>query len=440
MIIFSLVASHQDVDLNTVARLSTGAGGLTESLVSDGLLKGAVTLSTCNRLELYGELEETEGQDTEAALAEARGVITDRIAERSGLDAEYVTANMRAFSGTDTARHLFTVVSGLESAVVGEREITGQVRRALAEAQQKGLASGQLTRLFESAARTARQVGARTTLGERGRSIVSVALDLADDVTAGTWATRRALVFGTGAYAGATMAALRDRGCADIAVYSASGRAAAFTDKRGGTPVDEAGLFEAIREADVVIGCSGGSTPMGASQFPEGATTVVDLALTRDFDPNIADLPSVELITLESVRVAAPEEARESVVAATSIVEKAAQDFRASQSGRDMDQAIVALRKHTMAVLEAELQKVRSYHGCTAAGEQIEMVMRRMVRSLLHTPTVRAKQLAAEGRQQDYIVGLEALYGIELQPSPQSADLPYEPDDRAAPPAPQVAG
>ena len=266
MVLFCLVASHRTVDLNTVARLSTGALGVAEDAVSRGALAGAITLSTCNRLELYGELSEHDPRH----VARAQQELAERIAERAGLDERFVLETMDAYQGPEVPRHLFTVVSGLESAVVGEREITGQVRRALTQARQSGTASGHLVQLFEAAARTAREVGAHTGLGERGRSIVSVALDLADDVTPGDWPGRHALVFGTGAYAGATMAALRDRGCADIEVYSGSGRAEQFTDQRGGSPVTDAGLPAALRRADVIIGCSGGSAPMPAAAFPEG--------------------------------------------------------------------------------------------------------------------------------------------------------------------------
>lgn len=430
MVLFCLVASHRSVDLNTVARLSTGALGLAEEAVSEGALNGAVTLSTCNRLELYGELTTDQHGDPAAQVARAQQVLAERIAQRAGLDERFVLETMDAFTGVEVPQHLFTVVSGLESAVVGEREITGQVRRALNQAQQSGTVSGHLVQLFESAARTARDVGSRTELGERGRSIVSVALDLADDITARSWPERRALVFGTGAYAGATMAALRDRGCADIEVYSGSGRAEQFTDQRGGSPVSDTELPAALRRADVIIGCSGGSSPMSASSFPDGPRTVVDLALTRDFDPAIADLPHVELITLESVRVAAPEETGESVAAARDIVNQAAQKFEAAQNARAMDDAIVALRKHTMAVLDAEMEKVRSHHGCTGAEEQIEMALRRMVRSLLHTPTVRARQLASQGRADEYFTGLEALYGIEM-------GAPAHHDAQQSPPANQ---
>lgn len=438
MVLFCLVASHRTVDLNTVARLSTGALGVAEDAVSRGALAGAITLSTCNRLELYGELSEHDPRN----VARAQQELAERIAERAGLDERFVLETMDAYQGPEVPRHLFTVVSGLESAVVGEREITGQVRRALTQARQSGTASGHLVQLFEAAARTAREVGARTGLGERGRSIVSVALDLADDITPGDWPGRHALVFGTGAYAGATMAALRDRGCADIEVYSGSGRAEQFTDQRGGFPVTDAGLPAALRRADVIIGCSGGSAPMPAAAFPDGPRTVVDLALARDFDPAVADLPGVELITLESVRVAAPEETSESVSAAREIVERAARGFETSQNARSMDQAIVALRKHTMAVLDSELDKVRAHHGCTGAEEQIEMAMRRMVRSLLHTPTVRARQLAAEGRADEYITGLEALYGLEVA-VPEASDAAQEPPAEQSPsdaPRPRAVG
>ena len=298
--------------------------------------------------------------------------------------------------------------------MVGEREIAGQVRRALASAQEEGTVPGELVQLFEHAAHTARQVGQHTTIGSQGRSIVSVALDLADAVAEKDWKTRRALVFGTGAYAGATIAALRERGCEDIWVNSRSGRAPEFAAKRDVRAVPKGETYKAMEQADVIVGCSGGSDPLSPAEIPPGHHTILDLALSRDFDPAIADLPQVELITLESVRLAAPEETEEAVATAERIVESETQAFAARQKTRNIDSAIVALRSHTMEVLDEELDKVRSQFGCTAATEQLELAMRRMVKSLLHTPTIRAKQLATQGRTSDYIVALETLYGITI--------------------------
>ena len=306
--------------------------------------------------------------------------------------------------------------------MVGEREIAGQVRRALAAAQAKAQEDGvtlpgELVQLFEHAAHTARQVGQHTALGAQGRSIVSVALDLADEVAEKGWSTRRALIFGTGAYAGATIAALRERGCTDIWVNSRSGRAPEFAAKRDVFAVPEGGMEQAMAEADVIIGCSGGSDPLLPEQIPAGHHTILDLALSRDFDPSVADLPNVELITLESVRLAAPEETEESVATATRIVESELAAFVSRQRSRTIDSAIVALRSHTMDVLDSELEKVRNQFGCGAATEQFELAMRRMVKSLLHTPTVRAKKLASEGRAEDYVQALETLYGIQVEES-----------------------
>lgn len=449
VVLFSVVASHRDVDLATVARLADGAKGLPTEMINLGVLKGAVVLSTCNRLEIYGELQ--NNSPSAEVLSATYTDIVDFLADRAQLEAEDIATSLRALTDTETAHHLFTVVSGLESAVVGEREITGQVRRALTKAQREGTATTELVRLFEAAAHTAREVGTHTSLGERGRSIVSVALDLADDVASERWPDRRALVFGTGAYAGATMAALRDRGCADIEVYSASGRADQFTANRGGTPVAADQLEAALSRCDIVIGCSGGAEPIPAHEIPPQPLTVVDLALSRDFAPSVAALENVELITLESVKLAAPEETDESVDAARRIVDQAATRFHNQRTGRDMDAAIVALRQHTMGVLEQELEKIRQHHGCSGSHEQVAFAMRRMVKSLLHEPTVRARQLAEEGRADDYLTGLEALFGITVPPQgrPPTAEevapsaISYASSHTAEPrlpSAPQVAG
>ena len=99
----------------------------------------------------------------------------------------------------------------------------------------------------------------------------------------------------------------------------------------------------------------------------------------------------------------------------------AASAFEQEREARSVDSAIVALRRHTMNVLDAEMEKVRARHGCTAAAEEVEFALRRMVKQLLHVPTVRARELAANGQQDDYVAALEALYGITVEPSPGTA-------------------
>lgn len=418
VVLMSLIASHAELDLETVARLSAAAGSLSpSSLAASPALQGTVILSTCNRFEIYAEAGEHDGVDA------ARSALVDQVAGAAGMDRDQVSEALTTRSGADTVRHLFSVGAGLDSAVVGEREIAGQVRRALIEAQAAGTATGRLTKLFQSASRAAKEVQTSTTLGSRGKSIVSVALDLAEDVEPGAWAERTVVLFGTGAYAGATLKLLEERGARTIGVYSASGRAEEFVASRGGVALDGDDLALWLAQADVIIGCSGGSQRLEREDLtevraPGRPLIAIDLALSHDFDPALDELDGVSLLTLESVRMAAPTEQVDSVRRASEIVAQATEEFERDQRQRTADSAIVALRRHTRSVLESEVSKVRAQHGCTAAAEEVEFAMRRMVKQLLHVPTVRAREMAAEGRIEDYTDALESLFGIEVPVSP----------------------
>lgn len=432
------MATHADIDLETVALLSTGASELaTSALAGSPVVAGAIVLATCNRFEIYGEAHRQDD------VEDARLALIAQLSGSTGLNEQLVASSFSTRTGADVTRHLFSVSSGLDSAVVGEREIAGQVRRALITAQHEGTASSGLVRLFQAASKTAKDVGAQTALGARGLSVVSVALDLATELSVNPdWSTKKVVVFGTGAYAGATMSLLRERGCTDVSVYSSSGRAAGFVATRGGTALDGDSLPAAVAAADVMIGCSGSDTRVEASELASVRASspqpliAIDLALTHDFDPAVGGLDGVELLTLESVRLAAPQEQSESLAQASSIVAGAASAFEQEREARSVDSAIVALRRHTMNVLDAEMEKVRARHGCTAAAEEVEFALRRMVKQLLHVPTVRARELAANGQQEDYVAALEALYGITVeQPVAKASDAgcPVEHQDRSAP-------
>ena len=419
---FSLVAAHTWLDLETVARLASGASEVSDTVCPDAI-SGVVTLSTCNRVEVYAD---AGSKDIDQAADE----ILHTIADSTGLSYDEVASAFRLYRNDAAVRHLFEVGSGLKSAVVGEREIAGQVRRALAEARQAGHTTGSLTKLFETASRTAKDIGAQTALGSTGRSIVSVALDLATELRAGTsvvgarrfWEDANILLVGTGAYAGTTLAQLEARGAKNVAVHSSSGRAQQFVADRGDWAMALGGaeVEGAFAEADVLIGVSGGERTVSAQQLQqlrEGAShrlTVLDLALTHDFDPAIGDLPAVDLITLESVKMAAPSEQQASITQAQQLVDRAVDDYLHEKRERTASDAIVTLRGHTMAVLEEEMARVRDRHGCTAAAEEVQLAMRRMVRQMLHEPTIRARQAAANGTLDEYEAALETVFGLDV--------------------------
>lgn len=419
MVFFSLIASHTKLDLETVAQLSTGADRVLSCLPEDNVVRGGVVLATCNRFELYIE---AAGSGHEA-VQQAAHQVYQAISVSCGVAYEIIVSAFSLKISDEAVRHLFEVGSGLNSAVIGEREIAGQVRRALSDAQDEHTATGYLNRLFESVTRTAKEVGAKTELGAQGRSVVSVALDLTEDLATDPdfWAKANIVLIGTGAYAGTAMAQLRARGANNIAVHSSSGRAADFVADRGGVALTDSTLLSAVQQADVLIGCSGGERRLSFEQLRQvraespGQLAVLDLALSHDFDPQVAELAGVELITLESVKNAAPQSADEALLQAQSIVERAIGEFLTEQLERTATDAIVALREHTHEVLEAEMAKVRSRHKCTAAAEEVEFALRHLVRELLHVPTVRAKELAASGRAAEYIAALESLYNIDQQ-------------------------
>ncbi|PXA77411.1 glutamyl-tRNA reductase [Auritidibacter sp. NML100628] len=422
--LFSLVAAHTWLDLETVAELSNGVPGVASTVENSPHLQGAVSLSTCNRVEVYAEIA------TGADAAQAQVDILQSIADQTGLRLDQVRDAFHILPHDETVRHLFEVGAGLKSAVVGEREIAGQVRRALTEAKQANTTTGNLTKLFETASRTAKQVGTETALGSTGRSVVSVALELATQIRAGStvvatkrfWEDANVLLVGTGAYAGTTIAQLEQLGARNVAVYSSSGRAEQFVADRGdwAMAVDSDMVHEAFAEADVVIGVSGQERTISKPELQRLRSglphrlTIIDLALSHDFDPDIADLDGVDVVTLESVKMAAPDEQQESITRAKGLVDQAVEDFLSESKQRSASDAIVTLREHTQSVLEDEIARVRQRHGCTAAAEEVELAMRRMVRQLLHEPTVRARHLAEEGRLADYELALETIFGLDV--------------------------
>ena len=157
------MATHADIDLETVAQLSNGASGIATSALSGSpAVTGAVVLATCNRYEIYGDAPHAD--DVEAA----RAALVSQISGLSGLNEQLVSRSFSTRTGPEVSQHLFAVSAGLDSAVVGEREIAGQVRRALITAQHQGTASAGLVRLFQAASKTAKDVGAQTALGSRG--------------------------------------------------------------------------------------------------------------------------------------------------------------------------------------------------------------------------------------------------------------------------------
>lgn len=427
MVLLALSASHHDLDLDVLEQLSSGAQSVGPAAVADASVAGCVVLATCNRFELY--LDAVEGTAPDVAAKAA----VDAVAGATGLPADDVAHALRPRTGMfPVAQHLFGVASGLDSMVVGEREVAGQVRRALASAREDGTTSSDLERLFQWASRASRAVGAGTSLGSSGRSVVAVALDLAGDALGAALAPddaarnvaqdaapddalagRRALVVGTGTYARAVLSALERRGVHDVTIYSPSGRAAELAAARGLAAVPDGGLVDALAAADLVVTCSGALGPvLGPDDVraarPDGRpVAIVDLALRHDVDPAVARVPGVTFVDLGTVQQHAGYVAPE-VADGWQIVAEHAARFADTLSDRDVVPAVVALRAYVHEVLDDELRRSR------VSAPETERALRRFAGRLLHTSAVRARVHARRGTGAAYREAVETLLGVEL--------------------------
>jgi glutamyl-tRNA reductase len=418
-VLFCLTASHSNVDFDLLERVShTSADATARHLASLDIIRGAVVLSTCNRFEAYLDLDLAEPLAAPSVLAGEAIVSALVSAADDGpgatatatIDADRLRRTAATHTGEGAVRHLFAVTAGLESMVVGEEEIAGQVLRAAQHARRAGTMSPSLDRLFQRAARTSRSVRAVSDVSRADRSLARFALDMASSRIS-DWAAARVLIVGTGRYAATTIASLRARGAGDIRVHSATGRAEMFAAKYGLRAEPE--LPPAIADADVVITCTSRYTVAAEDVRPTGRLLIIDLGLPRNVDPGVAAVPDVELLDLELLALHAPIPALAD--AAHAIIGGAASEFAADAAAAP---AIVALRTHLDEVLSSELERVR---GRDDDG-RIEAALRHFAGVLAHGPSERARSLTSEGRGEEFAAGLAAVFGIDVPVAGSAAD------------------
>lgn len=396
--LFACTADHHRQGLTVVERITPQTEGLEAQLVQIPGVRGAIVLTTCNRVEVFGEL------DSPAVAAS----ITQVLHQRFGEDAEW----MDTLPSDQVIPHLFRLASGLESQVVGEREITGQMRRALSAARRDKNSSFILEQAFEGAIRTSKTVEHQTGLAGRGRSIVAVGLTMIADLITLSEAT--AVIVGTGNYAGAVAAALHDRGVPTIQVYSESGRAQRFAQMHRLTPVPEDGLVSAIAAADLVVTCRGFGHPAIpvakveqslALRGPGRRLALLDLAVTRDVEAQVADLEGVHVIDLLAIRDAVPEADRQQVAHAEEIIADALAEFGREQSVRGIGQDIAALREWAERLRDLETIRLGEAPDLDSA----RAALARLSAAMVHLPTVLMRRAAADGRAEELIADIRDL-------------------------------
>ncbi|MGI8527989.1 MAG: glutamyl-tRNA reductase [Geodermatophilaceae bacterium] len=411
--------SHRTAPVALLERTSFGRPEVAKALHE--LLDGehvdeALLLSTCNRIEVVAEVERFHGGVND---------ISALLARQSGRQAGELSAHLYVHYEDAAVAHLFSVAAGLDSMVVGESQVLGQLRSAYALARAESAVGRVLHELSQQALRVGKRVHTDTGIDRVGASVVAVALDVAARVLGEDLTGRRALVVGAGAMGALAGTTMRRRGLTDLVIANRSiANAARLAETLSGRAVEMAALDAELVAADVVLASTGATGIVIPVDVIERAVAargdrplvILDLALPRDVDPAAAALPGVTYIDLEHLRtVLDGSRSQQDVSAARSIVEAEVVAFVTWQRSVAVAPTVAALRSYAAEVVDAELLRLAGRVPDLGPQDRAEVAqaVRRVVDKLLHAPTVRVKELASAPGGEGYAAVLRELFGLD---------------------------
>lgn len=394
MRVFSV--QHDRHGLSEVERVSAHSAGLADHVLACPAVEGVIVVATCNRMEVLID----GGADIDSL--------------RNWVDLHFEEPpNWEMYLGEAAFQHIFDVASGLKSMVVGEREIAGQLKRSLADAQAVGQVSLPLMICVEEALKTSKQVANQTKLDAAGRSVVSQGLRL---MGINEWESSRVLIVGTGAYAGAVVTSLRNRGVKDIRVHSATGRGRMFAESHG---IESVQNFETeLTSADLVVTCRGRGTVIYPEHVRPGMR-LLDLSITRDVDRRVDDAIGVMLVDLATIQLNVEPHVADDLAAADQLIAAGVARTMARLRARVVDPVVAQLREAVMGLVDEELDRLPAQE---LTREDAEYALKRLAARMLHIPSTRARLAAEEGRTDEYLHAVNELYGIGNTPDPDRLD------------------
>ena len=407
--------SHKTAPVPLLERVALDAEGIHKLIreVSESEhVTEATVLSTCNRTEVYADVERFHGSVEN---------ISRLIGERAGQSPDDLLTHLYVHYDDGAVSHLFNVASGLDSMVVGESQILGQTREALRLGQEAGTVGPALNVLFQQALRVGKRSHAETDIDRVAPSIVASALSRAMEHV-GDLAGKHVMVVGAGSMASLTVATASRAGAGSIVVANRTPehalRLAAQYDARA-IPLDELATFSG--RVDVLVSCTGAvgilvdAGDLAARLTSAEPLAIVDLALPRDVDAAVADLPGVRLIALETLAADledAPGGA--DIDGVRTIVGQELAAFLAARTSKSVTPTVVALRTMATGVVESELSRLTArlpeLDDVTRA--EVERAIHRVAEKLLHQPTVRVKELANHSGAVSYAAALAELFAL----------------------------
>jgi glutamyl-tRNA reductase len=403
--------SHRSAPVPVLERLALDSDGVTK-LVADVLesahVSEATVVSTCNRIEIYADVDRFHGSVDD---------LSAMLVSRSGESPSEVLPHLYVHFDEGAVAHLFAVAAGLDSMVVGESQILGQVREALRRGQDAGTVGSALNALFQQALRVGKRAHAETDIDRAGQSLLTVALDRISPDLAG----RQVLVVGAGSMAGLAVATTARRGAARVVVANRTPeRAQRLAATTGGRGVDLSALPSEIAEADLVVSCTGATgMVLGPDVFADRGdrpVDVLDLALPHDVDPAVGEIPGVRLTGLADLaRTLENSAAAVDIDSVRRIVAEEVAAFDAARRAAQVTPTVVALRSLATDVVDAEMRRLtgRVPDLTPAARAEVEQTVRRVADKLLHSPTVRIKELAQQAGAVSYTDALAELFALD---------------------------
>jgi glutamyl-tRNA reductase len=420
--LLALGASHKTASLELRERIAlpTGrAARVLAELTEHDAIHEAVALFTCNRTELYlvtGDAVEAEN----AALA--------ILSRQAGLRPTELLGSLYSLRGREAVEHLFAVTGGLDSMIVGEAEVQGQVKRAYEMALMEGVSGPVSNRLFRDALAAGKRVRSETGVARTNVSVSTVAVQLASEFL-GDLSERRVLVIGAGENAELTARALHDRGVDTLFVANRRyDRALGLAQRFGGRAVTFDDMPRELEAADIVVTSTGAPHQiLGREELEFVAASrmgrplvLIDLAVPRDIEPSVRDCPGIALYDMDDLQraVARNMDAREAEAAeALVLVREDVARFQDWMASLDVVPTISALRRRADEVVEQVLRENESRWETLSPAdrERVEVMARAVVSRLLHEPTVRLKDRSSY----HYLHTIRELFGLD----PVEADV-----------------
>jgi glutamyl-tRNA reductase len=418
MTIVNVGLTHRTTPAEVLERLAVPSAQLADVLA--GLravpaVEEVVVLSTCNRVEVYAA--------TDGAVDPVSRAVTGLLADHAGLPAEQISGTAVVSVDAAAIEHLFAVACGLDSMAVGEEQIVAQIREAARTTAEAGTSGPILTGLVDAALRVSKRARSQTTISTAGISLARRGLELAATQLDGL-AGRRAVVLGTGSVGGLAARLLREAGVGRLTVAGRSGsRAAEIAAALDGIPLRVEDVPAALTDTDLLVSATGSAIPVVLAEQVQAARQqtgdrpliVLDLGMPPDVEPAVGRLPGITVVDIPALgRHLAHHGAPDDVAHVRAIVVAEVRTYLDRQRQAGAAPFIAAVHAHVRQLAEAELVRLDGRFPELSEEQRAEtaMTVHRILRKVLHRPTIRAKQLSADPAGAVYLEALRRLFDL----------------------------